>query len=139
MDTKGKGPRHRVMPMNGLIRAALLEVIPDRTSGRVCDYDHTGVSASTLRSGFTKACERAKIPFGQAVEAGMTWHDLRRTFATELRGRQVHEYDISDLLGHTIQSVTGTYARSTPEALEDAVNKLAEPRGSVIRFKRKAG
>ena len=53
--------------------------------------------------------------------------------------RQVHEYDISDLLGHTIQSVTGTYARSTPETLEDAVNKLAEPRGSVIRFKRKAG
>jgi len=97
------------------------------------------VSASTLRRGFSKACEQAGIPFGQKVEAGMTWHDLRRTFATELRVRQVHEYDISDLLGHTIQSVTGTYARSTPEALENAVNKLAEPRGSVIKFKRKAG
>jgi hypothetical protein len=45
-----------------------------------------------------------------------------------LRGRQVHEYDISDLLGHTIQSVTGTYARSTPDTLEDAVNRLTEPR-----------
>jgi hypothetical protein len=44
----------------------------------------------------------------------------------------------ADLLGHTIQSVTGTYARSTPEALEDAVNRLAEPRGNVIKFKRKA-
>jgi integrase len=65
--------------------------------------------------------------------------DLRRTFATELRARQVHEYDIADLLGHTIQSVTGTYARSTPEALEDAVNRLTEPRGTVIQFKRKAG
>ena len=59
------------------------------------------------------------------------------TFATELRGRQVHEYDIADLLGHTIQSVTGTYARSTPEALEDAVNRLTEPRGAVLQFKRK--
>src|SRR6185369_998359 len=66
------------------------------------------------------------------------WHDLRRTFATELRGRQVHEYDIADLLGHTIQSVTGTYARSTPEALEDAVNRLTEPRGSVHQFRRRA-
>lgn len=47
--------------------------------------------ASTLRRGFSKACELAEIPFGQTVEAGMTWHDLRRTFATELRGRQVHE------------------------------------------------
>ena len=45
---------------------------------------------------------------------------------------------IADLLGHTIQSVTGTYARSTPDALEDAVNRLTEPRGNVIQFKRKA-
>jgi len=104
--------------MNGQVRAALLEVIQDRTSGRVFDYAHTGVSASTLRSGFTEAFKRAGIPFGQNVEAGLIWHDLRRTFATELRGRQVHEYDIADLLGRTIQSVTGTYVRSTPEALE---------------------
>jgi hypothetical protein len=52
--------------------------------------------------------------------------------------RQVHEYDIADLLGHNIQAVTGTYARSTPEALEEAVNRLAEPRSNVIEFKRKA-
>jgi integrase len=138
VDTKGKGPRHRVMPMNSQVRAALLKVIRDRNGGRVFDYAHTGVSASTLRSGFEKACKRAGIPFGQNVEGGMIWHDLRRTFATELRERQVHEYDISDLLGHTIQSVTGTYARSTPEALEEAVNRLVEPKGSVIKFKRKA-
>ena len=68
----------------------------------------------------------------------MIWHDLLCTFATELRGRQVHEYDIADLLGHTIQSVKGTYARSTPDALEDAVNTLTEPRGTVIQFKIKA-
>jgi len=74
-----------------------------------------------------------QMAFGLTVEGGVIWHDLRRTFATELRGRQVHEYDIADLLGHTIQSVTGT-----PEALEDAVNRLTEPRGSVIQFKRKA-
>ena len=37
---------------------------------------------------------------------GVIWHDLRRTFATELRARQVHEYDIADLLGHNIQTMT---------------------------------
>jgi hypothetical protein len=88
--------------MNNQVRASLLEVIQDRTSGRVFDYGHTGVSESTLRSGFSKACKRAGIPFGQNVEGGLIWHDLRRTFATELRGRQGHEYDISDLLGHTM-------------------------------------
>jgi integrase len=138
VDTKGKRPRHRLIPMNGPVLAAMQKVIDSRTTGSVFDYKQTGVSASTLRRGFEKACERAGIPFGLTVEGGVIWHDLRRTFATELRGRQVHEYDIADLLGHTIQSVTGTYARSTPEALEDAVKRLTEPRGSVIQFKRKA-
>jgi integrase len=139
VDTKGKGPRHRLIPMNAPVRKALSKVIQSRTKGCVFDRDQAGLSERILPRGFEKACERAEIPFGLTLEGGLIWHDLRRTFATELRGRQVHEYDISDLLGHTIQSVTGTYARSTPEALEDAVNKLAEPRGNVIKFKRKAG
>ncbi len=137
-DTKGKKPRHRLIPMNGPVRDALLQVIQNRTSGRVFDPAHAGVNEHLLRRGFETACERAEIPFGLAVEGGVIWHDLRRTFATELRARQVHEYGITDLLGHNIQAVTGTYARSTPEVLEEAVNKLALPRGNVIEFKRKA-
>ena len=71
-------------------------------------------------------------------EGGLIWHDLRRTVATELRARQVHEYDIAGLLGHHTQAVTGTYARSTQDVLEDAVNKLALPRATnVIEFKRR--
>jgi integrase len=137
-DTKGKKPRHRLIPMNAPVREALLAVIQNRKTGLVFDADHAGVNEHLLRSGFQTACERAEIPFGLTVEGGVIWHDLRRTFATELRARQVHEYDIADLLGHNIQAVTGTYARSTPEALEEAVNKLAEPRRNVIEFKRKA-
>lgn len=46
-----------------------------------------------------------------------------RIFAAELlQARQLHEYKIAGLLGHNIQAVTGTYARSTPEASEEAVN-----------------
>lgn len=137
-DTKGKKPRHRLMPMNAPVREALLAVIQNRSTGLGFDADHTGVNEHLLRSRFQTACERAEIPFGLTVEGGVIWHELRRTFATELRARQVHEYDIADLLGHNIQSVTGTNARSTPEALEEAVNRLAEPRSNVIEFKRKA-
>jgi hypothetical protein len=48
-----------------------------------------------------------------------------------------HDYDISDVLGHIIQSVTGTYARHAA-SLQEAVNKLAEPRGRVLKFEMKA-
>jgi hypothetical protein len=81
----------KLMPMNSPVREALQKVIDSRTTGNVFDYKQTGVSASTLRRGFEKAWERAGIPFGLTVEGGVIWHDLRRSFATELRGRQVQE------------------------------------------------
>ena len=72
------------------------------------------------------------------ISALLSGDNVLRFHTSNVRARQVHEYDIADLLGHTVQSVTGTYARSTPEALEDAVNRLTEPRGTVIQLKRKA-
>ena len=66
------------------------------------------------------------------------WHDLRRTFATRLRANGVHEYDIQDLLGHAKPGVTKVYARATLAVLEDAVSKLTESWGEVIKFERKA-
>jgi len=69
---------------------------------------------------------------------GIIWHDLRRTFATRLRANRVHEYDIQDLLGHAKPGFTKVYARATLTVLEDAVNKLTEPWGEVIKFERKA-
>jgi len=73
------------------------------------------------------------------TEDGSDGHDLRRTFATRLRANGVHEYDISDLLGHSMPGVTTVYARATRVVLEQAVEKLTEPWGQVIEFERRAG
>jgi Phage integrase family len=64
------------------------------------------------------------VPESAVGEAGLddlTFHDLRRTFATRLRAAGVHEYDIADLLGHSTtpgdtraSSVTRGYARAVP-------------------------
>jgi site-specific recombinase XerD len=70
---------------------------------------------------------------------GIIWYDLRRTFATRLRANGVHEYDISDLLGHSRPGVTRVYARATRVVLEQAVEKLTEPGGQIIEFERRAG
>ncbi|MFN2513397.1 MAG: tyrosine-type recombinase/integrase [Pyrinomonadaceae bacterium] len=137
-DTKNK--RHRLLPMNALVRAALLEVTRDRpATDPVFAYERTGVSKSTLRDGFQVACNRAGIVYGQTKPGGLTWHDLRRTFATGLRANNVHEYDIAQLLGHSIPAVTSTYARSTPAALQAAVDTLEQPWGDLVRFERKVG
>ena len=107
---QGKGKKYRLIPMN-----------------------------SQVRDTFEEACTRAEIAFGETVPGGIIWHDLRRTFATRLRGKGVHEYDISDLLGHSRAGVTKVYARATRAVLEQAVEKLTEPWGQVIEFERRAG
>lgn len=40
-DSKGKKPRHRLIPMNAPVREALLGVIQNRKTGLVFDTDHT--------------------------------------------------------------------------------------------------
>jgi integrase len=57
------------------------------------------LDSETIRSGFASACKKAEITCGQTKAGGITWHDLRHTFATSLRGERVHELDIMQLLG----------------------------------------
>ena len=105
----------------------------------VFDKDANGVNEYMLRWGFEEACKRAGVLFGETIPGGIIWHDLRRTFATRLRARGVHEYDIQDLLGHSKPGVTTVYARATHATLEAAVEKLIEPVGQVVEFERKVG
>lgn len=137
---KGKRGKYRLIPMNSQVRDTLSRLCRDRAPDEfVFDKDANEVNDYTLRWGFEEACTRAEIAFGETVPGGIIWHDLRRTFATRLRANGVHEYDISDLLGHSRPGVTSVYARATRVVLEQAVEKLTEPWGQVIEFERRAG
>ena len=136
---EGKGSKYRLIPMNSVVRSALLEAMQDRSPQEfVFDANHNGVNEHSLKVGFEEACTRAEIVYGETKPGGIIWHDLRRTFATRLRANGVHEYDIQDLLGHAKPGVTKVYARATLAVLEDAVAKLTQPWGEVLRFERKA-
>lgn len=92
------------------------------------------VDSKTISDGFEEACQKAEITFGQTKAGGLTWHDLRHTFATRLRGEGVHELDIMQLLGHSSLGVTTGYAHGTPTVIQNAVNKLAQTTGEVVQF-----
>lgn len=137
---QGKGKKYRLIPMNSQVRDTLSNLCSHRASDEfVFDKNANEVNDYALRWGFEEACTRAEIAFGETVPGGIIWHDLRRTFATRLRANGVHEYDISDLLGHSKPGVTTVYARATRVVLEQAVEKLIEPWGQVIEFERRAG
>lgn len=135
-----KNGEHRQVPMNSIVREELREATQGaKPEELIFTFARNGIIWSTIRTGFERACELAKIPYGEKVSGGIIWHDLRRTFATRLRALKVHEYDIKDLLGHTIPGVTRTYARLTPGVLENAVEQLAQTKGKVVVFDRRAG
>lgn len=136
---KSKNRKPRVIPMNPPVRTVLSEIVQDASGSElVFSLARRGVSSVTIRRGFEKACEAAEVTFGQTKAGGLTWHDLRHTFATRLRGHGVHELDIMQLMGHSSVGVTAGYAHGMTTVIQSAVDKLAEPRGEVVEFARRA-
>jgi integrase len=79
----------------------------------------------TFKKGFAAACARAGID-------DLRPYDLRHTFATRLQERYVHQYTISELLGHSqpvggfgqASRITPKYSHTTWEAMQRAVESL---------------
>jgi integrase len=136
---KSKNKRPRTIPMTARVRSELLKVIQDRTEGPVFLSARTGVNLVTIKKGFKRACELANIPHGQNRPGGLTFHDLRHTFATRLAEREVGETQRLALLGQSSTKMVRRYSHATPEALREAVERLEHKAGDVLEFRRKAG
>lgn len=125
---KSKNGHARIIPMNQAVRSTLQDLEEGAAGDEfVFSFARNGVSSSTLRSGFTKACEAAGITYGTKQTGGIVWHDLRHTFATRLRTKGNLDLEIMDLMGHSSLVMTKTYAHQTPAAAQRAVDSLPQP------------
>ena len=136
---KSKNKRPRTIPMTARVRSELLAVIQGRTQGPVFLSARTGVNLVTIKKGFKRACELANIPHGQNRPGGLTFHDLRHTFATRLAEREVGETQRLALLGQSSTKMVRRYSHATPEAIREAIARLEHKAGEVLEFRRKAG
>lgn len=136
---KSKNKRPRTIPMTARVRAELLSVIQQRREGPVFCSFRTGVNLVEIKKGFRRACELAGIPYGQSTPGGLTFHDLRHTFATRLAERGVGETKRMALLGQSSTKMVRRYSHATPDALAEAVGRLEHKAGEVLEFKRKTG
>jgi integrase len=55
----------------------------------------------------------------------LTFHDLRHTWSTRAAESGVAEHVRRDIMGHSSQSMTGDYTHATPEAMEEAMERVA--------------
>jgi integrase len=109
-----KSKRVRRIPMNALVRKTLEEQQEGNQSEHVfCRAD--GSRFYWIDSAFRTACRRAGIE-------GLTFHDLRHTFATRLAEAHFPLTTIKELLGHSTIRMTERYAHATGQ--REAVESL---------------
>ena len=58
--------KYRLIPINSVVRAALLQAMQDRSPEEfVFDSNHNAVNEYSLKVGFEEACTRAEIVYGE--------------------------------------------------------------------------
>jgi len=65
--------------------------------------------ATNFKRSFASACEKAGIPHGRKVKGGITFHDLRHTFNTNMRKAGVAESVIMEITGHSTREMFDRY------------------------------
>ncbi len=116
---QSKNGRVRKIPINDILKAALLEL------KRTATQEHVFVSNKT------------KAPIGKFQTAWLTairksgiircrFHDLRHTFASYLVAAGTDLVTVKELLGHSDIKMTSRYAHSAPEVKVKAVSILAD-------------
>jgi integrase len=114
----GEGQRkgRAIVPMNGMLRSALLNARAAALSDHVIEWG--GRPVKSIKRGFSSAVELAGL-------SDVSPHVLRHTGAVHMAGAGVPMEKISQFLGHSNVATTARiYARYQPEHLHDAAAAL---------------
>lgn len=133
----GKGSKERVVPLYGhaldVVRRYMAEArpllaarrkVPDNERTRALFVSTRGnrMSADALRSCFERHIKLA------GIEADVTPHAMRHTYATELLSGGADLRSVQELLGHESLATTQIYTHLSVERLKEATRQ-AHPRG----------
>ena len=120
-DTKDKVPWEIPLFSEGLCE--MLNRLPRGIEENYPVFTYKGKALRDIRAGVTNACKEAGINYGRK-EDGFIYHDLRRTFATDMRRAGVAESVIMEITGHSRGEVFDRYNQVNMDDMRQAVEKL---------------
>jgi len=85
---------------------------------------YRGKPIKDIRTGLKKACEKAKVPYGRKLKKGITFHDLRHTFNTNMRKAGVPESVIMEITGHATREMFDRYNTVDSQDKKLGINQL---------------
>lgn len=78
-----------------------------------------------FRIGLKNACKRAGIRYGQKLEGGFRFHDIRTTFKTNMLRAGVDKAIRDVIVGHSLKGMDAFYLKPSEEDLHAAIDKFA--------------
>jgi integrase len=113
---KTKNRKHRIVKMTQNVATALKARVDVASDYVFESYRKQGFPSHWILRSFAKACNRAKIPYGQETDGGIVFHDTRHTAATRMAMSGTDIKTIGKTLGHGDAYITLRYLHSTNES-----------------------
>ena len=126
---KGKGNKSRTLPVDDGVKEALEDWLTVRGTedgplfsgiNKGGNLSSSRLNARAIHELFGKRCQQAEVK-----EAG--YHDLRRTFITDLLERKIDVVTVAKLAGHSDPMTTARYDRRKMDARREALSSLHVP------------
>ena len=117
-----KEKKAKNIPVNHHVKSVLDNLPRAIHHDHVFTYDGKPISIR-FRTALMNACKKAGIPYGQNVEGGLRFHDMRATFDTNMERAGVRGSHRKAILGHSLRGMDRHYLRLKDEDLKKAMDK----------------
>lgn len=122
-----KDREERVIPITENLHKALIQ-LPRGINDDIRVFTSRGRPIKSIEVRVEVACKRAGIVYGRFTKDGFIFHDLRRTFYSDMRRARVADSVIRTITGHSRREVTDRYDIVNLADLREAIAKLTEYR-----------
>ena len=102
-------------------------------------FIYKGAPVKDIRGSLKNACEKVCIPYGRNVKDGITFHDLRHTFNTNMRKAGIHDSVIMEITGHTTREMFDRYNTVDKDEKKEAVRVMGKLVTQTVTRKKKKG
>lgn len=126
----GKGSKERIVPLHDLALEAMGEYMKHARSqlsgGRPCEYFFVSSRGNQMSTDAIRKMFKATVR-AAGLDDGLSPHDMRHTFATDLLSGGADLRSVQKMLGHASLSTTQVYTHLSPTRLKQA-HAQAHPR-----------
>jgi integrase len=118
-----KEGRAKDIPINSHVEFALKSLPRSILSDHVITYRGKPLKyKNSLKKQFQEVCKRAKIAYGRKATGGMVFHDIRRTFKTNMLLAGVDKVHRDAILGHSLRGMDAHYIVVSDDSLTRAMD-----------------